>query len=58
MSRRPGGSPVRGVDALVCDLDGVVYRGKAAVPYAVEALTGPGTDGHGFFTSLAAGVFA
>lgn len=24
--------------ALVCDLDGVVYRGKAAVPYAVDQL--------------------
>lgn len=26
--------------AIVCDLDGVVYRGPAAVPYAVEALAG------------------
>lgn len=26
--------------AIVCDLDGVVYRGPAAVPHAVEALTG------------------
>jgi glycerol-1-phosphatase len=25
-------------EALVCDLDGVVYRGPAAVPHAVEAL--------------------
>ena len=39
MSPRPCGSPLRGIDALVCDLDGVVYRGKAAVPYAVEVLT-------------------
>ena len=31
----PLSSTVRGV---VCDLDGVVYRGQAAVPYAVEAL--------------------
>lgn len=27
-----------GIAALVCDLDGVVYRGQAAVPHAVEAL--------------------
>lgn len=26
-------------DAVVCDLDGVVYRGLAAVPHAVEALS-------------------
>lgn len=26
------------VEALVCDLDGVVYRGPAAVPHAVEVL--------------------
>ena len=26
--------------AVVCDLDGVVYRGPAAVPHAVEALQG------------------
>jgi len=25
--------------AIVCDLDGVVYRGPAAVPHAIEALT-------------------
>ena len=27
-----------GIAALVCDLDGVVYRGQAAVPHAVKAL--------------------
>ncbi|WP_404382242.1 HAD-IIA family hydrolase [Knoellia locipacati] len=26
-------------DAIVCDLDGVVYRGDPAVPYAVESLS-------------------
>jgi glycerol-1-phosphatase len=26
------------VSGVVCDLDGVVYRGHAAVPHAVEAL--------------------
>lgn len=29
-------------DAIVCDLDGVVYRGDPAVPYAVESLTAAG----------------
>lgn len=28
--------------ALVCDLDGVIYRGQAAVPHAVEALSAAG----------------
>ncbi len=27
-------------DGLFVDLDGVVYRGRQAVPYAVEALSG------------------
>jgi glycerol 3-phosphatase-2 len=27
-------------DAVVCDLDGVVYRGPRAIPHAVEALAG------------------
>lgn len=29
-------------DALVCDLDGVVYRGDPAVPHAVESLSAAG----------------
>ncbi|WP_353953525.1 HAD-IIA family hydrolase [Knoellia sp. S7-12] len=29
-------------DAIVCDLDGVVYRGDPAVPHAVEALSAAG----------------
>ena len=29
-------------DAIVCDLDGVVYRGERAVPHAVEALAAVG----------------
>lgn len=35
------GSPrslIGGFDGIVCDLDGVVYRGHEAVPYAVESL--------------------
>ncbi|GAA3616347.1 HAD-IIA family hydrolase [Marihabitans asiaticum] len=35
-------SPLRGVEGLICDLDGVVYRGADAVPHAVEALSGTG----------------
>ena len=34
-----GPSPLDGVDTVLADLDGVVYRGRAAVPHAVEALT-------------------
>ena len=38
MSTRAQG-PVGGdIEALVCDLDGVVYRGPCAVPHAVEVL--------------------
>jgi HAD superfamily hydrolase (TIGR01450 family) len=42
-SRRPGDSAAMTVlldrfDGLVCDLDGVVYRGKQAVPYAAASL--------------------
>lgn len=33
---------VRGYDAVVCDLDGVVYRGPVAVPQAVESLAALG----------------
>lgn len=42
MRGRPGGAPLHGIDALVCDLDGVVYRGKVAVEYAVDVLTAVG----------------
>lgn len=33
------GSLVEGYDGLVCDLDGVIYRGHDAVPHAVESLS-------------------
>ncbi len=33
-----GGTLVGRYDAVVCDLDGVVYRGPTAVPHAVEVL--------------------
>lgn len=32
-------SPLDGVDAVLADLDGVVYAGAGALPYAVESLT-------------------
>jgi glycerol 3-phosphatase-2 len=32
------GTPLDGVDVLLADLDGVVYRGDAAIPYAVDSL--------------------
>ncbi|WP_083527957.1 HAD-IIA family hydrolase [Curtobacterium ammoniigenes] len=32
-------APLEGVDVLLADLDGVVYRGRNAIPHAVEALT-------------------
>jgi HAD superfamily hydrolase (TIGR01450 family) len=38
LGRRPGRVPIEGADVLLLDLDGVVYRGKAAIPNAVETL--------------------
>jgi glycerol 3-phosphatase-2 len=32
------GALIEGFDGIVCDLDGVVYRGHEAVPHAVESL--------------------
>jgi haloacid dehalogenase superfamily, subfamily IA, variant 1 with third motif having Dx(3-4)D or Dx(3-4)E len=37
--RIPKGAPLAGVDVLLADLDGVVYRGGLAIPHAVESLT-------------------
>jgi glycerol-1-phosphatase len=34
-----GGKLIERFDGLVCDLDGVVYRGHKAMPYAVESLS-------------------
>lgn len=45
MPERPdphAGTPLDGVDGLICDLDGVVYRGGDAVPHAVASLTASG----------------
>lgn len=40
----PGAPLVARYDGIVSDLDGVVYRGPEAVPYAVEALTRASAD--------------
>jgi glycerol-1-phosphatase len=40
VSPAAGPVPLGSVDGVVCDLDGVVYRGRTAVPHAVQALRG------------------
>lgn len=37
--------PLDGVDAVLADLDGVVYQGAGAIPYAVDALNGVAAAG-------------
>ncbi|HAQ59965.1 MAG TPA: haloacid dehalogenase [Microbacterium sp.] len=39
---RPSPTPLDGVDAVLADLDGVVYAGHQAIPHAVEALNSAG----------------
>lgn len=34
----PGSTPLDGIDVLLTDLDGVVYAGPEALPYAVESI--------------------
>lgn len=36
---RRGATPLEGRDALLLDLDGVVYTGAASIPFAVESIT-------------------
>lgn len=36
------GTPLDGVDVVLADLDGVVYRGAEAIPYAVESINAAG----------------
>ncbi|MDH2444948.1 HAD-IIA family hydrolase [Amnibacterium sp. CER49] len=43
--RREQRAPLDGADVLLLDLDGVVYRGKHAIPHAVDALTAIAADG-------------
>jgi glycerol-1-phosphatase len=37
-SGRADSTLIEGIDGIVCDLDGVIYRGQEAVPYAVDSL--------------------
>ncbi|WP_308799949.1 HAD-IIA family hydrolase [Agromyces silvae] len=37
-TRREGAAPLDGADAVLADLDGVVYQGAHAIPHAVESL--------------------
>jgi len=47
-------SPLDGVDVVLTDLDGVVYRGKQAIPHAVAALTAAAADARvGYITNNA-----
>ncbi len=43
-SRRARATPLDGVDAVLADLDGVVYAGAGALPYAIESLNAAGAS--------------
>jgi HAD superfamily hydrolase (TIGR01450 family) len=43
-SRRARTTPLDGVDAVLADLDGVVYAGAGALPYAIESLNAAGAS--------------
>lgn len=43
-SRSGASTPLEGVDALLADLDGVVYAGPGALPHAIESLNAAGID--------------
>lgn len=46
-------TPLDGVSTILCDLDGVIYRGANPVPHAVESLLASGRD-LGYLTNNAA----
>lgn len=53
-SRRADPTPLDGVDAVLADLDGVVYAGPSALPHAVESLNRAGeTRRLGYITNNA-----
>jgi len=53
-SRRTARTPLDGVDAVLSDLDGVVYAGPGPLPFAVESLTRAGeTRRLGYITNNA-----
>ena len=37
-----GSTPLDGIDLILADLDGVVYRGAEAIPHAVDGLLSSG----------------
>lgn len=43
-SRRACATPLDGVDAVLADLDGVVYAGAHALPYAIDSLNAAGAS--------------
>lgn len=51
--RRTSWTPLDGVDAVLADLDGVVYAGAGALPWAVESLSALGERRLGFITNNA-----
>ena len=51
--RRTPSTPLDGVDAVLADLDGVVYAGAGALPWAVESLSALGERRLGFITNNA-----
>ncbi len=55
MTAPAGRAPLDDVDVLLADLDGVVYAGHRAIPYAVEALTAAAASGRrlGYLTNNA-----
>jgi HAD superfamily hydrolase (TIGR01450 family) len=54
MATMPAESPLAGVDVVLADLDGVIYRGADAIPYAVESINAlPSTVRVGYLTNNA-----
>jgi glycerol 3-phosphatase-2 len=48
------GSPLEGVDLVLADLDGVIYKGADAIPFAVEAMNAAAADARvGYITNNA-----
>jgi glycerol 3-phosphatase-2 len=41
---RTSATPLEGIDLLLADLDGVIYKGSDAIPYAVESMNAAAKD--------------
>jgi len=41
----PGSSLLRGVDTILADLDGVIYKGAGAIPFAVDSINAAAASG-------------